>query len=124
MQSRDYWLSLKTPITLGEPALFRGFYTKAIFHKQKSKFGPYLHLLKCLFAGAAAGMARESNATRFPSSRSPSMLLLQQGYCLDLNGLKAAASHPCFKSFAAEHRKISFFFFSLSTVERKRPVFV
>lgn len=86
MQSSDYWLSLKIPITVGESALFGGFYAIAIFHKQMSKFGPYSHLLKCLFAGAPAGKAKESNTFA-------SLLLMQQGYCLDLNGLKAADSH-------------------------------
>lgn len=65
MQSSDYWLSLKIPITSVEPALFRGFHTVAVFHKQMSKFGPLLHPLKCLLAGVPVDTARESNTFAF-----------------------------------------------------------
>lgn len=109
-------LAREIPITLGEPAPSGGFYTLAIFHTQMSKLGPYLHLLKCLFAGAAAGTAGESNTFTFFLFTPSVAASIATGVLLGLEWVTVESSSsfpPVFQVFCCRAQKdVGFFFFS------------
>lgn len=92
-----------------------------------SKLGPYLHLLKCLFAGAAAGTAGESNTFTFFLFTPSVAASIATGVLLGLEWVTVESSSfpPVFQVFCCRAQKdvVGFFFQPLPRVKEKRPVF-
>lgn len=88
-----------------------------------SKLGPYLHLLKCLFAGAAAGTAGGSNTFTFFLFTPSVAASIATGVLLGLEWVAVeSSSFPTSVSsllLSRTERCGGFFFFSPSPGERK-----
>lgn len=86
-----------------------------------SKLGPYLHLLKCLFAGAAAGTAGESNTFTFFLFTPSIAASIATGVLLGHEWVTVESSSfpPVFQVFCCRAQKDVGVFFSPSPGERK-----
>lgn len=89
-----------------------------------SKLGPYLHLLKCLFAGAAAGTAGESNTFTFFLFTPSVAASIATGVLLGLEWVTVESSSfpPVFQVFCCR-AVFQVFFSAPPRVKEKRPVF-
>lgn len=89
-----------------------------------SKLGPYLHLLKCLFTGAAAGTAGESNTFTFFLFTPSVAASTATGVLLGLEWVTVESSSfpPVFQVFCCR-AAFQVFFSAPPRVKEKRPVF-